>query len=130
MVRRQTRLARKHGVRPLRYGAFDNKPWTKGIDTVKKTIAAGALVISLFVVGCDNNSATPSPTTEAQAVESMAAEEVQAAESAAAEEVEAVESMAAEASMAAEEVEGAVESTAAEEVQAVESMAAEASPAA
>jgi hypothetical protein len=78
---------------------------------VKKTIAAGALVVSLFVVGCNDNKATPAPTTEAPAaVESVAAEvESQAAE--------AVESVAAE-------VEGAAESVAAEVEDAVESPAA------
>jgi uncharacterized lipoprotein NlpE involved in copper resistance len=76
-----------------------------GVPTVKKTILAGALVMSLFVVGCNNDSATPAPTEPAAAVESMAAE------------VEgAVESMAAE-------VEGAVESVAAEVEAAVESVA-------
>jgi PBP1b-binding outer membrane lipoprotein LpoB len=81
---------------------------------VKKTIVAGALVLSLFVVGCNNDKATPAPTTEAQAVESMAAEAQ-----------DAVESLAAE-------VEGAAESTAAEVEGAAESMVAEAveSPAA
>jgi PBP1b-binding outer membrane lipoprotein LpoB len=63
---------------------------------VKKTIVAGALVLSLFVVGCNNDKATPVPTTEAQAVESMAAEVEGAAESMAADAQEAVESMAAE----------------------------------
>jgi len=63
---------------------------------VKKTIAAGALVLSLFVVGCNNNDATPAPATEAPAaVESMAAEVEEAAESMAAEVEEAVESPAA-----------------------------------
>ncbi len=81
---------------------------------MKKTIVAGALVLSLFVVGCNNDKATPAPTTEAQAVESMAAEAQ-----------DAVESLAAE-------VEGAAESTAAEVEDAAESMVAEAveSPAA
>jgi PBP1b-binding outer membrane lipoprotein LpoB len=66
---------------------------------VKKTIAAGALVISLFVVGCGGDKATPVPATDAPAaVESMAAEAV---ESMAAEVEDAVESMAAEASPAA-----------------------------
>lgn len=83
---------------------------------MKKTIVAGALVLSLFVVACNNDEATPAPATEAPgaAVESMAAEDVEAAES-----------MAAEASMVAEEAEDAVESMAAEEVEAAESMAAE-----
>jgi hypothetical protein len=83
----------------------------KGVPRVKKTIAAGALVVSLFVVGCSSNDATPAPATEAPApVESMAAEvESQAAE--------AVESVAAE-------VEDAVESVAAEVEDAVESPAA------
>jgi PBP1b-binding outer membrane lipoprotein LpoB len=82
--------------------------------SVKKSIIAVALVASMALVACNNNDATPAPTTEAQAVESLAAE-VQAT-------AEAVQSMAAEAveSMAAE-AEGAVESLAAE---------AEASPAA
>jgi len=64
---------------------------------VKKTIAAGALVLSLFVVGCNNNDATPAPATEAPAaaVESMAAEVEEAVESVAAEVVDAVESPAA-----------------------------------
>ena len=63
---------------------------------MKKTIAAGALVLSLFVVGCNNNDATPAPATEAPAaVESMAAEVEEAAESMAAEVEEAVESPAA-----------------------------------
>ncbi len=74
---------------------------------MKKTIVAGALVLSLFVVGCNNDKATPAPTTEAQAVESMAAEAQGAAESLAA------------------EVEGAAESAAADAQEAVESMAAE-----
>jgi PBP1b-binding outer membrane lipoprotein LpoB len=34
---------------------------------VKKTIAAGALVLSLLVVGCSNDKATPAPATEAPA---------------------------------------------------------------
>lgn len=62
---------------------------------MKKTIVAGALVLSLFVVGCNNDKATPVPTTEAQAVESMAAEAVDAVESVAAEVVDAVASPAA-----------------------------------
>lgn len=73
---------------------------------MKKTILAGALVMSLFVVGCNNNSATPAPTeAPAAAAESMAAEVEAAAESMAAEVEEAVESVAAE-------VEEAVESPA------------------
>ena len=80
----------------------------KGVPRVKKTIVAGALVVSLFVVGCNDNKATPAPTeAPAAAVESQAA----AVESQAA---EAVESVAAEVEGAAEsvaaEVEGAVES--------------------
>jgi PBP1b-binding outer membrane lipoprotein LpoB len=64
---------------------------------VKKTIVAGALVLSLFVVGCNNNDATPAPATEAPAaaVESMAAEVEEAVESVAAEVVDAVASPAA-----------------------------------
>jgi uncharacterized lipoprotein NlpE involved in copper resistance len=72
---------------------------------VKKTILAGALVMSLFVVGCNNNAATPAPTEAPAAVESMAAEVEEAAESMAAEAEGAVESVAAE-------VEEAVESPA------------------
>jgi PBP1b-binding outer membrane lipoprotein LpoB len=65
---------------------------------VKKTIAAGALVLSLFVVGCNNNDATPAPASEAPAaVESLAAEVEDAVESTAAEVEDAAESMAAEA---------------------------------
>jgi PBP1b-binding outer membrane lipoprotein LpoB len=66
---------------------------------VKKTIAAGALVLSLFVVGCNNNDATPAPATEAPAaaVESMAAEVEDAVESMAAEVEDAAESMVADA---------------------------------
>ena len=64
---------------------------------MKKTIAAGALVLSLFVVGCNNNDATPAPATEAPAaVESIAAEVEDAVESVAAEVEDAAESMAAE----------------------------------
>ena len=62
---------------------------------MKKTLITAALVASLSVVaiGCDNDDdATPEPTTAAEAVESMAAEDVEAAE----ESMEAVESMAAE----------------------------------
>jgi hypothetical protein len=73
---------------------------TRGTLPVKKTLITAALVASLSVVaiGCDNDDdATPEPTTPAEAVESMAAEEVEAVESMAAEEVEAVESMAADA---------------------------------
>jgi PBP1b-binding outer membrane lipoprotein LpoB len=57
---------------------------------VKKTIAAGALILSLFVVGCNNNDATPAPATEAPAaaVESMAAEVEDAVESMVADAVE------------------------------------------
>lgn len=64
---------------------------------MKKTIVAGALVLSLFVVGCNNNDATPAPATEAPAaaVESMAAEVEEAVESVAAEVVDAVASPAA-----------------------------------
>ncbi len=78
--------------------------------SVKKIIVAGALVMSLAVIGCNNDSATPAPTTPAQAVESMAAEAVETT----AAEVESVESMAAEveATIAAD-VEGAVASPAA-----------------
>jgi hypothetical protein len=78
---------------------------------VKKTLIGAALVASLSIaaVACDNgDDATPEPTTPAEAVESMAAEEVQAAE----------ETMA------------AVESMAADAEEAVESMVAEESPAA
>ncbi|HZW00283.1 MAG TPA: hypothetical protein VFF55_01865 [Candidatus Deferrimicrobium sp.] len=65
---------------------------------MKKTIAAGALVLSLFVVGCNNNDATPAPATEAPAaVESMAAEVEDAVESMAAEVEDAAESMVADA---------------------------------
>ncbi len=70
---------------------------------VKKIIVAAALVMSLAVIGCNDNKATPSPTAPAQAVESMAAEAVAST----AAEVEAVESMAAD-------VQGAVESMAAD----------------
>jgi hypothetical protein len=65
---------------------------------VKKSLIAVALVASLstVAVACNNDSATPEPTTPAQAVESMAAEEVGAAEAEG-----AVESMVAEASPAA-----------------------------
>ena len=62
---------------------------------MKKTLITAALVASLSIVaiGCDNDDdATPEPTTPAEAVESMAAEDVEAAE----ESMEAVESMAAE----------------------------------
>jgi uncharacterized lipoprotein NlpE involved in copper resistance len=72
---------------------------------VKKTVLAGALVMSLFVVGCNNNEATPAPTEAPAAVESAAAEVEEAVESVAAEVEEAVESVAAE-------VEEAVESPA------------------
>jgi uncharacterized lipoprotein NlpE involved in copper resistance len=66
-----------------------------GVPTVKKTILAGALVVSLFVVGCNNDSATPAPATEAPAaVESVAAEVEGAVESVAAEVEAAVESVA------------------------------------
>ncbi len=77
----------------------------RGTLPVKKTLITAALVASLSVVaiGCDNDEATPEPTTPAEAVESMAAEEVEAVE----------ETMEAEESMAAEEVE-AVESAAAD----------------
>lgn len=74
---------------------------------MKKTIIAGALIASLALVACNNDEATPAPTTEAQAVESLAAD-VQAT-------AEAVESMAADAAESiAAEVEGAVESAVAE----------------
>jgi uncharacterized lipoprotein NlpE involved in copper resistance len=79
----------------------------EGDPNVKKTIAAAALVLSLAVVGCNNNSATPEPTEPAAAVESVAAEVEDAVESVAAEVEDA------EASVAAE-VEDAVESVAAE----------------
>ena len=76
---------------------------------MKKTLITAALVasMSLVAVACDNNEATPEPTTPAEAVESMAAEVESTVE-------DAAESMAAE-------VESTVED-------AVESMAAEASP--
>jgi hypothetical protein len=86
-------------------------PCTRGY-AVKKTIAAAALVISLVAVGCSSNSATPAPTTPAEAAESMVAEVEDAAASVAA------------------EVEEAQESVAAEVEDAVESLVAEASPAA
>jgi hypothetical protein len=81
---------------------------------VKKTLITAGLIasLSLVAVACDNNEATPEPTTPAEAVESMAAEDVQAAEGT----MEAVESMAAE--------------DEADVQDAVESMVAEASPAA
>jgi hypothetical protein len=88
---------------------------------VKKSLIAVALVASLsaVAVACNNDEATPEPTTAAEAVESLAAEAeatVEAVESMAAEAEEgaeeAVESMAAEAEEGAEE---AVESVAAEE---------------
>ena len=65
---------------------------------MKKTLITAALVASLSVVaiGCGDDEATPEPTTPAEAVESMAAEDVQAGE-------EAVESMAADAEEAATE---------------------------
>jgi outer membrane lipoprotein-sorting protein len=60
---------------------------------VKKTIVAGALALSLFVVACGGDDATPAPATDAPAaVESMAAEVEEAVESVAAEVEEAVES--------------------------------------
>lgn len=67
---------------------------------MKKPLIAAALVasLSLVAVACDNDDATPEPTSPAEAVESMVAEEV----------TEAVETM--------EAVEEAVESMAAEEV--------------
>ncbi len=88
------------------------------ILSVKKTIIAAALVLSLAVVACDNGGdATAEPTTAADAVESIAAEAEGAVESMAAEveaTAEAVESMAAEAEESiAAEVEDAVESPAA-----------------
>ena len=64
---------------------------------MKKTLITAALVASLSVVaiGCDNDDdATPEPTTPAEAVESMVAEEVEAVEEnveEAAETIEAVE---------------------------------------
>ncbi len=69
--------------------------------SVKKIIVAAALVMSLAVIGCNDDKATPEPTTQAEAVESMAAEAVDAIESITAEVVDAaatdaVESMAAE----------------------------------
>ena len=76
---------------------------------MKKTLITAALVASLSVVaiGCDDDEATPEPTTPAEAVESMAAEDVQAGEEAvesmAADAEEAVESMAADAEEAATE---------------------------
>jgi hypothetical protein len=82
----------------------------RGTLPVNKTLISAALVASLSVVaiGCDNDEATPEPTTPAEAVESMAAEEVEAVESMAAEDVEdAEETMEAEESMAAEDVEDA-----------------------
>ncbi|HKZ92023.1 MAG TPA: hypothetical protein VJZ50_07775 [Candidatus Limnocylindrales bacterium] len=119
------RAARADAQARLRYGASRYAQSIKREHRVKKSTAAAALVISLIVVGCNDNKATPSPTTELQAVEaveSAVAGEVEAVESAVAEEVEAVESA------VAEEVE-AVESAAAEEIAAIESAAAEASPA-
>ncbi len=50
---------------------------------MKKSLIAAALVVSLsaVAVACDDgDEATPEPTTPAEAVESMAAEEVQDAE--------------------------------------------------
>ncbi len=79
---------------------------------MKKTIIAGALVASLALVACNNDSATPAPTDAAAAVESMAAEAqatVAAVESMAAEAENAAESMAADAEGA---VEDAIESAA------------------
>lgn len=92
---------------------------------MKKTLITAALVasISAFAVACGGNDATPSPTTPAEAVESMAAEVESAAASMQAEAEGAAESMAAEAA-------GAAESMAADAAGAVESMVAEASPAA
>jgi outer membrane lipoprotein-sorting protein len=61
---------------------------------VKKTIVAGALALSLFVVACGgDDKATEAPASEAPAAaESMAAEVEEAVESVAAEVEEAVES--------------------------------------
>jgi len=78
--------------------------------SVKKTVIAAALVLSLAIVACDNGddatTAPAEPSAAVEAVESMAAEVEDAAESMAAEVEDAVESMAAE-------VEEAVESPAA-----------------
>jgi hypothetical protein len=77
--------------------------------SVKKTIIAAALVLSLAIVACDDGG----DATEAPAVEPVATEAVEAVESMAAEAEEAVESMAAE-------VEEPVESVAAEVEEVVE----------
>ncbi len=83
---------------------------------MKKTLITAALVasMSLVAVACDNNDATPEPTTPAEAVESMAAEDVQAAE----------ETMAAVESMAAEDVQAAEEAAESDVQEAAESPAA------
>ena len=79
---------------------------------MKKTLITAALVASLSVVaiGCDDDEATPEPTTPAEAVESMVAEDVEAAE----ETMEAVESMAADAEEAVESMAADAEEDASE----------------
>lgn len=65
---------------------------------VKKPILAAALVVSLALVGCNNDdAATEAPADVPAAVESLAAEAVESV----AAEVDAVESMAADAQDAA-----------------------------
>ena len=88
----------------LRYVPFGNGREHKGYRTVKKTIVAGALVLSLFVVGCNNESdarsapavprlrrrmrSSPSRPRSRMPSESTAAEVEGAAESMVAEAVE------------------------------------------
>lgn len=71
---------------------------------MKKSLITAALVasMSLVAVACDNDEATPEPTTPAEAVESMAAEVEDAAASMAALAEDAVEDV-------VDEAEGAVE---------------------
>jgi uncharacterized lipoprotein NlpE involved in copper resistance len=91
------------------------------ILSVKKTVIAAALVLSLAIVACNNGDdatvAPAEPSAPVEAVESVAAEIEDAAESVAAEIEDAAESM-------ATEVEEPVESIAAEVEEPVESPAA------
>ena len=69
------------------------------ILSVKKTVIAAALVLSLAIVACDNGGdatvAPAEPSAAVEAVESVAAEVEEPVESSAAEVEEAVESPAA-----------------------------------
>jgi uncharacterized lipoprotein NlpE involved in copper resistance len=90
------------------------------ILSVKKTVIAAALVLSLAIVACDNGDdatvAPAEPSAAVEAVESVVAEVEDAAESMATEVEDAAESM-------ATEVEEPVESIVAEVEEPVESPA-------